>query len=131
MACHEVAALRLGLMNLLGISDEAERQHEVAELGGAAEKPGPIRSLAQARDLAQLRRFYDAALSELGERVAATPAGDPKLAYLRSLLILTKKVELDLANQQEMLTRLYRDLDELHDFVHEIYPAQDDNRDDD
>jgi hypothetical protein len=124
MACHEVAALRLGLMNVLGISDEAERQHELAELGGAAEQPGPVRSLAQARDFAQLRRFYDSALSELADKVARTPADDPKLPYYRSLLILTKKVELDLANQGEMLTRLYRDLEELHDFVHEIYPAR-------
>jgi Protein of unknown function (DUF3209) len=124
MACHEVAALRLGLMNVLGISDEAERQHELAELGGAAEAPGPLRSLAQATDLAKLRRFYDAALSELADKVARTAADDPKLPYLRTLLVLTKKVELDLANQIEMTTRLYRDLEELHDFVHEIYPAK-------
>jgi hypothetical protein len=38
--------------------------------------------------------------------------------------VLTRKVEQDLGNQIEMLTRFYRDLDEMHDFVHEIYPAQ-------
>jgi len=124
MACHEVAALRLGLMNLLGISDEAERQHELAELGGAAERPGPLRALAQASDFAALRRSYDAALSDLADQAARTAPDDPKLPYLRSLLILTKKVELDLGNQIEMVTRLYRDLEELHDFVHEIYPAK-------
>ena len=125
MACHEVAALRLGLMNLLGINDEAERQHELAELGDACDKAGPLRSLSQAHDVAQLRRFYDAALSELADKVSRTAADDPKLPYYRSLLILTKKVELDLANQAEMLTRLYRDLDELHDYTHELYPAKD------
>lgn len=125
MACHEVAALRLGLMNLLGITDEAERQHELAELGDACEKAGPLRSLAQARSVAELRRFYDAALSELADKVSRTAIDDPKLPYYRSLLILTKKVELDLGNQAEMLTRLYRDLDELHDYTHELYPAKD------
>src|SRR5947199_337345 len=51
MACHEVAALRLGLMNVLGIDDAAEKQHELAELGLAAEQPGPIRSLAPSEPL--------------------------------------------------------------------------------
>jgi hypothetical protein len=125
MACHEVAALRLGLMNVLGIRDEAERQHELAELGGAAEAPGPLRTLTQARDLQTLRGAYDAALAALADKVARTPVDDGKLPYLRSLMILTKKVELDLANQIEMTTRLYRDLEELHDFVHEIYPSKD------
>jgi hypothetical protein len=55
--------------------------------------------------------------------VAATPPSDPKLAYYRSLVVLTKKVELDLNNQIDAMNRLYRDLDEMHDFVHEIYPA--------
>ena len=125
MACHEVAALRLGLMNVLGIVDEAERQHELAELGVAAEAPGPVRSLAQARDFAQLARFYDGALAELGDKVAHMAADDPKLPYYRSLLILTKKVELELAGQRESLARMYRDLEELHDYVHEIFPAKD------
>ena len=123
MACHEVAALRLGLMNVLGIVDEAEKQHELAELGRAATEPGPIRSLANARDLSELRRLYETSLAQLGETVAGTKADDPKLPYLRSLLILTKKVELELANQTEMMSRFYRDLEELHDYVHEIYPA--------
>ena len=125
MACHEIAALRLGLMGLIGIDDEAERQHELAELGGACEAPGPLRALAQARSVAELRRFYDGALAELADRVARTGADDPRLGYYRSLLILTKKVELELAGHAETLTRLYRDLDELHDYTHEIYPAKD------
>ena len=59
----------------------------------------------------------------LSPGVAATRADDLKLPYLRSLVILTKKVELDLANQIENLTRLYSNLEQMHDFVHEIYPA--------
>jgi hypothetical protein len=123
MACHEIAALRLGLMRVLGRDDEAERQHEMAELRDGAEAPGPIRSLCGATDLASLKRFFDSALSDLNARTAATRPDDPKLPYYRSLVVLTRKVELDLDNQIESLTRLYRDLDEMHDFVHEMYPA--------
>jgi hypothetical protein len=124
MACHEIAALRLGLMNVLGVHDEAERQHELAELGGAAESPGPIRTLAQAHDFAELGRSYESALADLADKVAHTAPDDPKLGYYRSLLILTKKVELELRGQREMLMRMYRDLEELHDYTHEIYPAK-------
>jgi Protein of unknown function (DUF3209) len=123
MACHEVAALRLGLMNVLGLDDEAERQHELAELGQAAREAGPIKSLAEAHDFAGLRRLFEASLARLDEKVAKTPAADPKLPYYRSLILLTKKVELDLRNHADSLARFYRDLEEMHDFVHEIYPA--------
>ena len=123
MSCHEVAALRLGMMNVLGIDDPAEQQHELAELGPVVEQPGPLRSLAQAKTLDQLKRMYEASLTQLQEKVARTPANDPKLAYYRSLMILTKKVELDLRNQIEAMTKLWRDLEEMHDFVHEIYPS--------
>jgi Protein of unknown function (DUF3209) len=124
MACHEIAGLRLGLMHILGINDEAEKQHELAELGDGAREAGPIRSLTEAQSLEDLKRFFDASLSLLDQRVSTTSADDSKLPYLRTLLVLTRKVEQDLGNQIEMLTRFYRDLDEMHDFVHEIYPAQ-------
>jgi hypothetical protein len=123
MACHEVAALRLGLMKVLGIDDEAERQHELAELGAAADAPGPLQALTQGGDLKRLRTLFEAALADLDRKVAAMPAGDPKLPYYRSLMVLTKKVELDLRNQTDSLTRLYGDLEQMHDFVHDIYPA--------
>ncbi|OJH35009.1 DUF3209 family protein [Cystobacter ferrugineus] len=122
MACHELAALRLALMNILGVDDAAERQHELAELGSAAETPGPVRSLMQARDMAGMLRFFEASLVELQEKVSATRADDPKMPYLRSLLVLTKSVELELRRQNESLQRLWRDLEEVHDFTHEIYP---------
>jgi hypothetical protein len=123
MACHEIAALRLGLMRVLGINDEAERQHELAELGTGADQPGPLRALCETGNLGQLQRFYQAALADLGAKVATLPADHAKLPYYRSLLVLTKKVELDLHNQVDALTRLYGDLEQMHDFVHEIYPA--------
>ena len=124
MACHEIAALRLGLMQLLGRRDEAERQHELAELGGGAEAPGPLRSLCQSRDLAGLQSAFASALAELQTRVACTRPDDPQLPYYRTLVVLTKKVELELSQQVDALTRLYHDLDEMHDFVHEMYPAR-------
>jgi hypothetical protein len=124
MACHELAALRLGLMNVLGIDDAAERQHELAELGAAATAAGPIKQLTEARDLGRLRQLYASSLAQLAEKVASTAADDPKLGYYRSLIVLTKKVELDLRNQYESMSRLYRDLEEMHDLVHEIYPAR-------
>src|SRR4051812_10323403 len=120
MACHEIAALRLGLMRLLGENDEAERQHELSELGDGASHAGPVKSLCEANDLASLRRFFGAALADLNGKVAnveSAGAGDPKLAYYRTLIVLTKKIELDLDNQIDGLSRLYRDLDEMHDFV--------------
>jgi len=124
MACHEIAALRLGLMRVLGIEDEAERQHELAELGDAAKKAGAIQSLCEVRDMKSLHRLFGSALAELEEKVASTPPGDPKLPYLRSLVILSKKTELELKSHGDNLTRFYRELEEMHDFVHEIYPAE-------
>lgn len=124
MACHEIAALRLGLMRVLGKNDEAERQHELSELGDGLSRPGPVKSLCESGDLASMKRFFGAALADLNTKVAATAPGDSKLAYYRTLVVLTKKVELDLDNQIDGLSRLYRDLDEMHDFVHEIYPAE-------
>lgn len=124
MACHEIAALRLGLMRVLGHEDEAERQHELSELGTAADQPGPLNSMCEAGDLASLKRFYDASIAALEERIAGTRSDDPKLPYFRTLVVLTKKVELDLQHQVEALTHLYRDLEQMHDFVHEIYPAE-------
>ncbi|HUY87847.1 MAG TPA: DUF3209 family protein [Pirellulales bacterium] len=123
MACHEIAALRLGLMQILGIQDEAEREHELAELNQGEAPSDALRVLSESRDFGSLKRFFETALAQLEERVARTPANDRQMPYLRALIVLTKKVELDLRNQLESLTRFYRDLDEMHDFVHELFPA--------
>jgi hypothetical protein len=123
MSCRELAALRLGLMRTIGIEDESERQHELAELGDQASKPGPLRSMSEATNLEELKKHYDTAISRLEEAVSTTSSDNPKLAYYRTLLVTTKKVELDLNNQIASFTRFYRDLDQIHDFIHEIYPA--------
>lgn len=124
MACHELAALRLGLMRVLGRNDEAERTHELAEIGDGTAQPGPIKSLLESSDLSSLKRFFEAALADLDRKVSGAGKDAPDLPYLRSLQILTKKVELDLRNQIDAMTRLYQDLEEMHDFIHEIYPAE-------
>jgi hypothetical protein len=124
MACHEVAALRLGMMKVIGIDDEASRQHEINEIGVENLKvPGPIRSMSEAQSLYALRRFFEASLVDHEQMVASTDANDSKLPYYRSLLVLTKKVEMELGNAISSFEKIYRDLDEIHDFVHEIYPA--------
>ncbi len=124
MACRELAALRLGLMRTIGIEDEAERQHELAELGEQATKPGPLHNMTEAHSLEILKAEYDAAIAQLEEAVAARELNDPKIGYYRTLLVTTKKVEFDLSSQIESLTRFYRDLDQIHDFIHEIYPVE-------
>lgn len=123
MACHEIAALRLGLMKILGHDDAAERAHELAELGDAATTPGPLASLLSAGDLSSLLTLFGTSLVELNDKVARTPETDPQLAYLRSLIVLTKKVELDLRAHVDGLSRMNRELEEMHDLVHELFPA--------
>ncbi len=122
MACNEIAALRLALMGVLGIHDESEKAHELAELGESANKPGPLCSLSGAKDLASMKKFYESSLAGLQEKVAKTAPSDPKLPYYQSLMVLTKKVEFDLQNHIDSLTRFYKNLDEMHDLVHEIHP---------
>lgn len=121
MACHEIAALRLGLMQLLGIDDPAEREHELKELGEAASQDGPLRSLMQGGSLEQISRFFSLALVDLQEKVLQADAD--QRPYYNTLLAVTKKVEQDLKNQTRYLTGWYHDLDELHHFIHELYPA--------
>ncbi|PJZ79080.1 DUF3209 family protein [Leptospira neocaledonica] len=124
MACHEIAALRLGMMNVLGIKDESVIQHEKNEIGSEAlSSPGPIQSLTNANNFEDLIRFFDASLVELEQKISGLSSSDPKSGYYTSLLILTKKVELDLKNSAKAFQTLYLDLEEMHDFVHEIYPS--------
>jgi hypothetical protein len=123
MACHEVAALRLGLMNLLGGYDEAAQSHELAELGPLATAPGPLSSLRKAEDFSRLLSLYESSLVSLDEKLAKIPPGDPSRAYLQTLMVFTKKVELELRAQLEGMHRICRELDEMHDFIHEIYPV--------
>jgi len=125
MACHEIAALRIAMMNLLGIDDPAELAHETAELGDSLTRPGPVSSLAKASNFGEARTLFSHAVSQLDEKIATTAPSDPQLGYLRTLAVLTKKVELDLASHVGLLETLFKDLETVHDFVHELYPVED------
>jgi hypothetical protein len=122
MACHEIAGLRLGLMNVLGIEDEHAKQHELTELGPAAGAAGPIAPMIRANNLYDLKRLYAQSLTALAEKVAQCPASDPQIGYYRALLITTKKVQLELDRLDRNLRGFYKDLDEVHDFIHEVFP---------
>ncbi len=125
MACHEIAALRVGLMQIIGIKDESLLQHELAELGTAAEAPGPIRQLAQARDFTTLQESYDQSLSDLELRLSQMSKEDPQRAYYQTLVVLNKKIEAELRNFRAGLTAFFQDLEEVHDHMHAIYPVED------
>ena len=124
MACHEIAALRLGLMEVLGLDDPQEKEHELQEIGSASQEDGPIQALMNAKNLSQIKRFFTFALVELQEKVSQMEQvkETKDLAYYNTLIVLTKKVEQDLHNQIQQLEQLYKDLDEIHHFVHELYP---------
>ncbi|MDH5656372.1 MAG: DUF3209 family protein [Spirochaetia bacterium] len=123
MACKELSALRLGLMDLIGIDDPAEKEHDKKDLGESAVQAGVIRSITESRNLSKLMNFYAHAVVDLHEKVSGMEKEDESYAYHQALLVLTKKVEQDLSNQVEGLKKLYQDLDEIHHFLHDIYPA--------
>ncbi|MDA7980252.1 MAG: DUF3209 family protein [Pirellulales bacterium] len=124
MACHELAALRLGLMKLCGIDDPNEKEHELAELGDAVHEPGPIQSLCGPEDLTKLVSYYQASLVDLQQRVAQTAEDNPKLPYFQALILVTKKVEQELQVHINNLKQLYEDLDDIHHLIHEVYPSK-------
>jgi hypothetical protein len=124
MACHEIAALRLGLMNVIGGFDEREREHEKSELGPLADEPGPLSALAGTRELRALRQRFETSLLGLEEKLAKTATNAAERPYLTSLLVFTKKVELELTAHVDGLSRFCRELEEMHDFIHELYPAE-------
>jgi len=124
MACHELAALRLGLMDILGIDAPAEKQHDTAELGDSINQPGPIQSLCTPGDLSKMVSYYQASLVDLQQRVAKTSEDDPKLPYYQALILVTKKVEQELQLQVNNLRQLYEDLDDIHHLIHEVYPSK-------
>ena len=125
MACYEVASLRLALHNILGDRPAHERTHEIKELGEKLDEVGPLKALAEATSLAEIRAALDAASLELEQRVADMPKDAPQLGYWRSLVVTVKRTQRDLARAAASVENYYRDLDEIHDTLHEIYPESD------
>ena len=125
MACYEVASLRLALFNLLGDRPTHERTHEVEELGSKLTEAGPLKMLAVANNLSNLRKALDASALELEQKVADMSNQAPQLGYYRALVVTVKRTQRDLARMSADLERYYTDLDEIHDVLHEIFPESD------
>lgn len=123
MTCHELEALRLGLMSVLGIDDESTRRHAEEELGDALEAEGPIPALAGADTLSELRRHLDAALVDLEEDVAAADPDDPDADYLRGRLVAVRNAERSLDRLADSGESLLDDLGAAHRALHEAFPA--------
>ena len=122
MTCHEIEALKLGLMNDLGTSDESARQHAYAELEGALE--GPIEALAEAEDLSAIQRHLDAALVDLEETVATTEKTDPEYDYLRGRLIAVRDAEQSIQRLNTQGESVLTGFAETHDLLHETFPVE-------
>lgn len=121
MTCHEIEALRLGLMNSLGVDDDAARKHAREELG---DEPAPhIAALADADTLVDCRRHLDAALVELEEEIATADADDPAYDYLRGRLVAVRDAEAALGRLLDHGEGLLGGLGESHETLHEAFPA--------
>jgi hypothetical protein len=121
MTCHELEALRLGLMNVLGTSDRSAREHAEKELEGALD--GPIEGLAEADSLSDLQRHLDAALVDLEEEVAAADESDAEYDYLRGRLVAVRDAERSLARLADHGDSFLDDLGETHHSLHDAFPS--------
>ncbi|MFB6127337.1 MAG: DUF3209 family protein [Halolamina sp.] len=123
MSCHELEALRIGLMNVLGTADRSARRHAEQELAGHLD--GPIAAMVEADDLSELARHFDAALVDLEETVATTPEDDPSYDYRRGRLVACRDAETALSRLLDHGDGLLDDLGSTHDVLHEAFPADD------
>ncbi|WP_435128726.1 DUF3209 family protein [Halobaculum sp. D14] len=121
MSCHELEALRLGLMNVLGTDDRSAREHAEKELEGHLD--GPIEGLATAESLSALRRHLDAALVDLEEEVASADESAPGYDYLRGRLVAVRDAERSLARLADHGDSFLDDLGETHHSLHDAFPA--------
>ncbi|MFC7058474.1 DUF3209 family protein [Halovenus salina] len=121
MSCHEIEALRLGLMNVLGTTDRSVREHAEKELEGHME--GPIEGLATADSLSALQRHLDAALVDLEAEIAAADEDDPEYDYLRGRLVAVRDAERSLDRLTTHGEGLLSDLGTAHDALHDAFPV--------
>jgi hypothetical protein len=122
MSCHEIEALRLGLMTVLGVEDRHAREHAEKELEGHLE--GPIEGLADAESLGELERHLDAALVDLEEEVATMDAADPEYGYTRGRLLEVRNAERALQRLRVQGESIVDGLGEAHDTLHETFPTE-------
>jgi len=124
MACKELEALRLALMNVTGDVDDAVKQHAEAELGETLEEDGPIAALAEAESLEAIHRHLDAALIELESEAAESDATDPQGAYLKGRVVAVRDAEQALRRLRTQTDALLEDLGETHHTLHETFPVE-------
>ena len=122
MSCYEIEALRLGLMNVLGVGDDSAREHAEKELEGHLE--GPIQGLAEADSLAAVQRHLDAALVDLEEEVAAMDGDDPEYDYTRGRLLAVRDAERAVARLSVQGESIVDGLGDAHDTLHETFPVE-------
>jgi hypothetical protein len=122
MACEELEALRLGLMNVLGTEDESVRQHAEAELG--EDLSGPIEALTEAETLAEIGRHLDAALVDLEEEVAEADPDTAEYDYRRGRLVAVRDAERDVTQLTRQGEALLDGYGEAHDLLHELFPVE-------
>ncbi|ELY89710.1 DUF3209 family protein [Natrinema altunense] len=122
MSCHEIEALRLGLMNVLGVGDDSTRDHAEKELEGHLE--GPIKGLAEADSLAEVERHLDAALVDLEEEVASMDGDDPEYDYTRGRLLAVRDAERAVQRLHAQGESIVDGLGDAHDTLHETFPVE-------
>ncbi|WP_436347646.1 DUF3209 family protein [Natronorubrum sp. FCH18a] len=122
MSCHEIEALRLGLMNVLGVGDQSTREHAENELEGHVE--GPIEGLVEAESLTEIERHLDAALVDLEEEVAGMDTDDPEHDYTRGRLLEVRNAERAIARLRVQGESIVDGLGEAHDTLHETFPVE-------
>ena len=121
MACQELEALRLGLMNVLGTEDESIRQHAEGELDD--DLSGPLAALTEAETVAELQRHLDAALVDLEEEIAEADPEADNYDYLRGRLVAVRDAERALARLGDQGESLLEGLGDTHHTLHEAFPV--------
>ena len=121
MTCHELEALRLGLMNVLGTEDRSAREHARTELEGHLD--GPVGALADAESLSAVGRHLDAALVDLEEEIARADTDDPEYEYLRGRLVAVRDAERAVRRLTAQGESVLDGLTDAHDLLHETFPA--------
>ncbi len=121
MTCHELEALRLGLLNVLGTDDQRVRDHAEAELEGHLD--GPIGALAEADSLESVQRHLDAALVDLEEEVANADPDSQEYDYLRGRLVAVRDAERAVSRLTDQGESLLDGLGEAHHHLHEAFPV--------
>ena len=122
MSCHELEALRLGLMNVLGTEDRHAREHAEKELEGHMD--GPIEALANAETFDAIERHLDAAIVELEEEVARTDPDDPENGYKRGRLVAVRDAELAVRRLRTQAQGVFEGLETAHHVLHEAFPVE-------